>query len=76
MYVTPVAKELDSKMFQIVLLGDADEIVHYLCERLQWDLALPPDPKGGLKVPRTQTNGKRTSSEMIGRAEPARVLGR
>ncbi|KAG8215049.1 DHS-like NAD/FAD-binding domain-containing protein [Butyriboletus roseoflavus] len=59
----------------IVLLGDADEIVHHLCEQLQWGLSPRPDPKGGLKVARFQTNRKRTSSEMLCRAEPARVLG-
>lgn len=74
------SKELDSKpkniRFQIVLLGDADEIVHHLCEQLQWGLPPPPNPKGGIKVPQTQTNGKRTSSDMIGWAEPTRVQGR
>ncbi|KAF8552715.1 DHS-like NAD/FAD-binding domain-containing protein [Imleria badia] len=59
----------------IVLLGDADEIVQHLCEQLRWDLPPPPNAKGGLKVSRSQTNGKRTSSEMIGR-EPTRVQGR
>jgi len=58
----------------IVLLGDADEIVQHLCEQLQWDLPPPSNTKRGLQVPRTQTIGKRTSSEMIGR-EPTRVPG-
>lgn len=63
------------KLFQIVLLGDADEIVQYLCEQLEWDLPSPPNAKGGLKVSKSQMNGKRTSSEMIGQ-EPTRVPGR
>ena len=76
MYVihAPASKEPDSKIiFQIVLLGDADEIVQHLCDQLKWDLLPPPNPKGRLEVPRSQTNGKRTSSEMMGRAEPTRV---
>jgi hypothetical protein len=76
MYViyVPTSKELNLKThFQIVLLGDADEIVQHLCEQLQWDLRPSPNPKNGLEVPRSQTNGKRTSGEMIGRAEPMRI---
>ncbi|KAG9309460.1 DHS-like NAD/FAD-binding domain-containing protein [Chiua virens] len=52
----------------IVLLGDADEIVYYLCEQLKWELPPLPNPKGGPRV-----NGKRTSSQMIDQVEPARV---
>ncbi|KAF8141958.1 DHS-like NAD/FAD-binding domain-containing protein [Boletus edulis] len=58
----------------IVLLGDADEIVQHLCEQLRWDLPPPSNTKNRLQVSRTQTIGKRTSSEMIGR-EPTRVPG-
>ncbi|KAF9511359.1 hypothetical protein BS47DRAFT_1395157 [Hydnum rufescens UP504] len=40
----------------IVLLGDADEIVHYICTRLDWSLQLIPSPKeeplGKLEEPR------------------------
>jgi len=62
-------------MFQIVLLGDADEIVHHLCERLQWDLPPLPNPSDGLQAPPRQANGKRRSGEMMGLREPERVLG-
>ncbi|KAL4078961.1 DHS-like NAD/FAD-binding domain-containing protein [Scleroderma yunnanense] len=59
----------------IVLLGNADDIVQYLCERLHWDLP-PPTPLKGmyLDIPPTPSkNGKRTSAEMIGRADPVQV---
>lgn len=59
----------------IVLLGNADDIVQYLCERLRWNLP-PPTPQKGthLDVPAMPSkNGKRSSTEMIGRADPVRV---
>lgn len=59
----------------VVLLGNADEIVQYLCERLHWQLP-PPTPKQGshLDVPaKLGKNGKRSSTEMMGGGEPARV---
>ncbi|KAI6044483.1 DHS-like NAD/FAD-binding domain-containing protein [Pisolithus marmoratus] len=52
---------------QVVLLGNADEIVQYLCERLHWQLP-PPTPKQGshLDVPaKLGKNGKRSSTEMM-----------
>ncbi|KAF9219745.1 SIR2-domain-containing protein [Gyrodon lividus] len=58
----------------IVLLGNADDIVQHLCERLQWDLPPPSGMNGGLDVPAPRgINGKRGSSDMIGRREPVRV---
>ncbi|KAI6010913.1 DHS-like NAD/FAD-binding domain-containing protein [Pisolithus orientalis] len=59
----------------VVLLGNADDIVQYLCERLHWELP-PPTPQHGLQldvpVPLGK-NGKRSSTEMMGIAEPVRV---
>lgn len=59
---------------QIVLLGDADEIVQYLCDRLHWTLP-PPIPKPGHPEVSGSRNGglKRSCTEMAGKAEPARV---
>ncbi|KAG6333569.1 hypothetical protein ID866_5518 [Astraeus odoratus] len=59
----------------IVLLGNADDIVQYLCERLHWELPPPTPPKEPYldAPPIMSKNGKRSSTEMIGRAEPERV---
>ncbi|KAF9244106.1 DHS-like NAD/FAD-binding domain-containing protein [Melanogaster broomeanus] len=58
----------------IVLLGNADEIIQHLCERLQWDLPPPSSMKDGLNVPAPQgINKKRSSSEMMDQTEPFRV---
>ncbi|KIJ65176.1 hypothetical protein HYDPIDRAFT_88766 [Hydnomerulius pinastri MD-312] len=58
----------------IVLLGNADDIVQHLCEHLKWDLPPPSQKKGSPQSSLTEgMNGKRTSSEMTGRAEPVRV---
>lgn len=59
----------------VVLLGNADDIVRYLCERLHWELP-PPTPQRGsrLEVPVTLgKNGKRSSTEMMGGVEPVQV---
>ena len=60
---------------QIVLLGNADDIVQYLCERLHWILPPPTRPKAThLDVPAMPSkNGKRSSTEMIGCIDPVRV---
>ncbi|KAG0703985.1 DHS-like NAD/FAD-binding domain-containing protein [Suillus ampliporus] len=55
----------------IVLLGNADDIVQYLCEQLSWEL--PPPAGKRLEVPSLGTLVKRTSGEMMGTAEPVRV---
>lgn len=55
----------------VVLLGNADDIVQHLCEQLSWDL--PPPVKKRLEVPSLARPAKRTSSEMIGKTEPIRV---
>lgn len=59
----------------VVLLGNADDIVQYLCERLHWELP-PPTPQRGsrLDVPvMLGKNGKRSSAEMTGGVEPVQV---
>ncbi|KAG1738844.1 DHS-like NAD/FAD-binding domain-containing protein [Suillus paluster] len=55
----------------IVLLGNADDIVHHLCEQLSWEL--PPPVGKRLEVPSLGKLVKRTSSEMMGKTEPVRV---
>ncbi|OAX38880.1 SIR2-domain-containing protein [Rhizopogon vinicolor AM-OR11-026] len=55
----------------IVLLGNADDIVHHLCEQLAWEL--PPAAGKRLEVSSSGKSVKRASGEMIGRAEPVRV---
>ncbi|EGO20743.1 hypothetical protein SERLADRAFT_442077 [Serpula lacrymans var. lacrymans S7.9] len=59
----------------IVLLGNADEIVHHLCEQIGWDLPPPPTKIGhpNLEVPPHPKSTKRSSQEIIDRAEPRRV---
>ncbi|KAG1764002.1 DHS-like NAD/FAD-binding domain-containing protein [Suillus occidentalis] len=55
----------------IVLLGNADDIVQNLCEQLSWDL--PPPVKKRLEAPSLARPAKRTSGEMMGKTEPIRV---
>lgn len=55
----------------IVLLGNADDIVQHLCEQLSWEL--PPPVKKRLEVPSLARPAKRTSGEMMGKTEPIRV---
>ncbi|OJA08589.1 hypothetical protein AZE42_04566 [Rhizopogon vesiculosus] len=55
----------------IVLLGNADDIIHHLCEQLAWEL--PPAAGKRLEVLSSGKSVKRASGEMIGRAEPVRV---
>ncbi|KAH7885791.1 DHS-like NAD/FAD-binding domain-containing protein [Phlebopus sp. FC_14] len=58
----------------VVLLGNADDIVQDLCQRLGWDLPSPSRMNGHLHVPTTEGKSvKRTSTEMVGRVEPVRV---
>ncbi|KAI6124877.1 SIR2-domain-containing protein [Pisolithus croceorrhizus] len=59
----------------VVLLGNADDIVQYLCERLHWELP-PPTPQRGSRLDAPEApgkNGKRSSTEMMGGVEPVRV---
>lgn len=55
----------------IVLLGNADDIVQHLCEQLSWEL--PPPVKKRLEAPSLARPAKRTSGEMMGKTEPIRV---
>ncbi|KAG1864803.1 DHS-like NAD/FAD-binding domain-containing protein [Suillus subluteus] len=55
----------------IVLLGNADDIVQHLCEQLSWEL--PPPVGKRLEVPSLARPAKRTSGEMMGKTEPIRV---
>ncbi|KAG2040118.1 DHS-like NAD/FAD-binding domain-containing protein [Suillus americanus] len=55
----------------IVLLGNADDIVQHLCEQLSWEL--PPPAGKRLEVPSLARLAKRTSGEMMGKTEPVRV---
>ncbi|KAG1793087.1 DHS-like NAD/FAD-binding domain-containing protein [Suillus plorans] len=55
----------------IVLLGNADDIVQHLCEQLAWEL--PPPVGKRLEVPSLARPAKRTSGEMMGKPEPTRV---
>ncbi|KAG2110591.1 DHS-like NAD/FAD-binding domain-containing protein [Suillus discolor] len=55
----------------IVLLGNADDIVQHLCEQLAWEL--PPPVGKRLDVPSLARPAKRTSGEMMGKTEPTRV---
>lgn len=55
----------------IVLLGNADDIVQHLCEQLAWEL--PPPVGKRLEVPSSARPAKRTSGEMMGKTEPVRV---
>ena len=61
-------------MSQIVLLGNADEIVMHLCRRLGWDLPDAPVPMSNqLEAPRRNLK-KRPSAEF--EIEPRRVGNR
>ncbi|KAJ8594771.1 DHS-like NAD/FAD-binding domain-containing protein [Rhizopogon salebrosus TDB-379] len=55
----------------IVLLGNADDIVHHLCEQLSWEL--PQVVGKRLEVPSSGKPVKRASGEMMGKADPVRV---
>ncbi|KAG2142866.1 DHS-like NAD/FAD-binding domain-containing protein [Suillus bovinus] len=55
----------------IVLLGNADDIIQHLCEKLAWEL--PPPMGKRLEVPPLARLRKRTSGEMMGKTEPTRV---
>jgi NAD-dependent histone deacetylase SIR2 len=55
----------------IVLLGNADDIVQHLCDQLSWEL--PPPVGKRLEVPSVARPPKRTSGEMMGKPEPTRV---
>ncbi|KAG7093502.1 hypothetical protein E1B28_007177 [Marasmius oreades] len=65
----------------IVLLGNADDIVINLCEQLGWELP-PPDPApptinltGRLQPPRGNPNTKKRVSEEIIESDPPRQVG-
>jgi len=53
---------------QVVLLGNADDIVVNLCERLDWQLPSP----NGLQPPQDKLK-KRVSSELMPPSQPRRV---
>lgn len=63
----------------IVLLGNADDIVHYLCKELGWDLPQPPSPSStpvssqSHLVPRPTNLKKRSSTKVWDQQEPTRV---
>jgi hypothetical protein len=52
---------------QIILLGNADDIVSYLCGQLSWEL---PRTSNQLQVPRIK---KRSSADIVERSAPQRV---
>lgn len=60
-------------LLQVVLLGNADDIVLHLCRRLGWDLPQPPTPNANLNAPRPNLK-KRPSAEF--ESEPRRVGNR
>ena len=66
---------------QIVLLGNADDIVLHLCEQLGWELPAPapteptPVSNGRSQPPRGSANVKKRVLETIDGAEPPRQVG-
>jgi len=60
----------------IIMLGNADDIVRHLCHQLGWDLPHPPPPSStsitSKLTPPTNLN-KRPSAEILDRQEPRRV---
>jgi len=63
----------------IVLLGNADDIVHFLCNELGWDLPQPPSPSStpvssqSHLAPRPTNVKKRPSAEILECQAPTRV---
>ncbi|KAG2125059.1 DHS-like NAD/FAD-binding domain-containing protein [Suillus clintonianus] len=55
----------------IILLGNADDIIHHLCEQLSWEL--PPPVGKRLEISSLAKSTKRPSGEMMGKTEPVRV---
>ncbi|KAH8104056.1 SIR2-domain-containing protein [Cristinia sonorae] len=57
----------------VVLLGNADEIVNYLCRKLGWDLPELPTPAGTPNLDAVHPRPRKRLSEEIDVHEPRRV---
>lgn len=56
----------------IVLLGNADEVVQYLCQKLGWDLPEVPSPASANQLDAPKTNSKKRPSDTLVK-DPKRV---
>ena len=71
-----MANYIDMSILQIVLLGNADEIIKHLCRRLEWDLPGPPEsPAPTLSVEQLDLTRPRLRKRLSSRMdfEPRRV---
>ncbi|KAG6861268.1 hypothetical protein C0995_002076 [Termitomyces sp. Mi166 len=77
--VSPVAETLSNTAVKIILLGNADDIVQYLCEALGWELPPPGPAAPSHKLnanPRSihETSGSNDKSQGVSKVrEPERV---
>ena len=60
----------------VVLLGNADDIVQHLCRKLGWDLPELPSANGTSNLDAVHTRPRKRLSEEIDLREPKRVGNR